>query len=40
MGQLTDGIFHSSLASFLLFSPERQPEAKSAAGAFAVVLLP
>ena len=40
MGQLTDGIFQSSLASFLLFSPERQPDAKSAALAFAVVLLP
>ena len=40
MGQLTDGIFQSSLASFLLFSPERQPDAKSAAIAFAVVLLP
>ena len=40
MGQLTDGIFQSSLASFLLFSPERQPDAKSAAVAFAVVLLP
>ena len=40
MGQLTDGIFQSSLASFLLFSPERQPDAKSAAFAFAVVLLP
>jgi MFS family permease len=40
MGQLTDGVFQSSLASFLLFSPERQPDAKSAAVAFAVVLLP
>ena len=40
MGQLTDGIFQSSLASFLLFSPERQPDAKSAAVAFTVVLLP
>ena len=40
MGQLTDGIFQSSLASFLLFSPERQPDAKSAVVAFAVVLLP
>ena len=40
MGQLADGIFQSSLASFLLFSPERQPDAKSAAVAFAVVLLP
>ena len=39
-GQLTDGIFQSALASFILFSPERQPDAKSAAAAFAVVLLP
>lgn len=39
-GQLTDGIFQSALASFILFSPERQPDAKSAAFAFAVVLLP
>lgn len=39
-GQLTDGIFQSALASFILFSPERQPDAKSAAVAFAVVLLP
>ena len=39
-GQMTDGIFQSALASFILFSPERQPDAKSAAAAFAVVLLP
>jgi MFS family permease len=39
-GQMTDGIFQSALASFVLFSPERQPDAKSAAAAFAVVLLP
>ena len=39
-GQLGDGIFQSSLASFVLFSPERQPNAVSAAVAFAVVLLP
>ena len=39
-GQLSDGIFQSALASFVLFSPERQPDAKSAAAAFAVVLLP
>ena len=37
---MTDGIFQSALASFVLFSPERQPDAKSAAAAFAVVLLP
>lgn len=39
-GQLTDGIFQSALASFVLFSPERQASAESAALAFAVVLLP
>lgn len=39
-GQLTDGIFQSALASFVLFSPERQANAMSAALGFAVVLLP
>ena len=39
-GQLTDGLFQSALASFILFSPERAPDAMSAAVAFAVVLLP
>lgn len=39
-GQTTDGIFQSALASFVLFSPERQASALSAAVAFAVVLLP
>lgn len=39
-GQLTDGLFQSALASFVLFSPERAPDAVSAAVAFAVVLLP
>ncbi|MBC7463064.1 MAG: MFS transporter [Actinobacteria bacterium] len=39
-GQTTDGIFQSALASFVLFSPERQASALSAATAFAVVLLP
>ncbi len=39
-GQFTDGIFQSALASFVLFSPERQASAFSAAIAFAVVLLP
>ena len=40
IGQIGDGIFQSALASFVLFSPERQPNAVSAATAFAVVLLP
>ena len=39
-GQLTDGIFQSALASFVLFSPERQASAVNAAVAFTVVLLP
>ena len=39
-GQITDGLFQSALASFVLFSPERAPDAISAALAFAVVLLP
>ena len=40
IGQVTDGIFQSALASFVLFSPERQANPVSAALAFAVVLLP
>ena len=39
-GQLTDGLFQSALASFVLFSPERAPDAITAAIAFSVVLLP
>ena len=39
-GQMTDGIFQRALASFVIFSPERQADALSAALAFAVVLLP
>ena len=39
-GQMTDGIFQSALASFVIFSPERQANALGAALAFAVVLLP
>lgn len=35
-----DGVFQSALASFVLFSPERQANALSAAIGFAVVLLP
>ena len=37
---MTDGVFQSALASFVIFSPERQADALSAALAFAVVLLP
>jgi len=40
IGQLTDGLFQSALASFILFSPERSPNAVAAALAFTVVLLP
>ena len=40
IGQATDGIFQGALATFVLFSPERQANALSAAMAFAVVLLP
>ena len=40
LGQISDGIFQSALASFVLFSPERQPSAVAAAVAFSVVLLP
>ncbi len=39
-GQFVDGLFQSALASFILFSPERQVDALSAALAFAVVLAP
>jgi len=38
--QSMDGIYQSALASFVLFSPERQATASAAAGAFAVMLLP
>lgn len=37
---MTDGIFQSALASFLLFSPERQADPMGAALAFALVLVP
>ena len=40
LGQFTDGIFQSALASFILFSPERQATAMAAALGFTVVLLP
>ena len=40
IGQATDGIFQGALATFVLFSPERQANALNAAMAFAVVLLP
>lgn len=38
--QFADGFFQIGLASYVLFSPERQPDAASIAAALAVVLLP
>ncbi|MFY9916673.1 MAG: MFS transporter [Nocardioidaceae bacterium] len=38
--QASDGIFQVALASYVLFSPERQPDAASIAEALAAVLLP
>ncbi|MBC3843353.1 MFS transporter [Streptacidiphilus sp. 4-A2] len=40
LSQLSDGIFQVSLASYVVFSPERQPTAGAIASAFAVLLLP
>ena len=40
LGQIIDGVFQSALASFVLFSPERQANPLAAALAFSVVLLP
>lgn len=39
-GQLGDGLVQASLATFVLFSPERQPTAAKVALAFAILLLP
>lgn len=38
--QCADGIFQVALTSYVLFSPERQPDARSIAAALAAVLLP
>ena len=38
--QLTDGVFQVALASYVVFSPERQPGPAAIASALAVVLLP
>jgi MFS family permease len=38
--QFGDGVFQIALASYLLFSPEKQADAASIAGALAAVLLP
>ena len=40
LGQFADGLLQAALATFVLFSPERQPTAASVAGAFAVLFLP
>ncbi|MCX6418266.1 MAG: MFS transporter, partial [Actinobacteria bacterium] len=39
-GQFADGVFQTALASYVLFSPERQTDAQSIASAFAILLLP
>ncbi|HEY0620947.1 MAG TPA: MFS transporter [Kribbella sp.] len=38
--QFGDGVFQVALASYVLFSPERAPDAAAIAGLFAVALLP
>lgn len=38
--QFADGVFQVALASYVIFSPERQPSPAAIAGALAVVLLP
>lgn len=40
VGQFGDGLLQASLATFVLFSPERQPNAVTVASAFAILLLP
>ena len=40
VGQFADGLIQASLATFVLFSPERQPDAIKVASAFAILLLP
>lgn len=38
--QLTDGVFQTALAAYVVFSPEQQPSPAAIASALAVVLLP
>ncbi|CAA9343742.1 MAG: hypothetical protein AVDCRST_MAG72-994 [uncultured Nocardioidaceae bacterium] len=38
--QFTDGVFQVALASYIVFSPEQQPDAAAIAAALATVLLP
>ncbi|MFC1410452.1 MFS transporter [Streptacidiphilus sp. N1-12] len=40
LSQLSDGVFQVALASYVVFSPERQPSPGAIASAFAVMLLP
>jgi MFS family permease len=40
IGQFSDGLLQAALTTFVLFSPERQPDAVKVAAAFAILLLP
>lgn len=40
VGQFGDGLLQAALATFVLFSPERQPDALKVAAVFAILLLP
>lgn len=40
VGQFGDGFFQAALATFVLFSPEREPNATAIAAAFAILLVP
>lgn len=40
VAQLGDGFLQAALATFVLFSPEREPDAAKVAAAFAILLLP
>lgn len=40
VAQLGDGLLQAALATFVLFSPEREPDAVKVAAAFAILLLP
>lgn len=40
VAQFGDGLLQAALATFVLFSPERQPDAVKIAAAFAILLLP
>jgi Major Facilitator Superfamily len=40
LAQTSDGIFQVALASYVFFSPERQPSAQAVAATFAALLLP